>query len=63
MRLGVPKYVGGLAEVVKNPRFSTAVGLLVLGKQQAQRNGFKAMQGASFGGLIERMKTWFQGNF
>ncbi|GLR12606.1 cell division protein FtsA [Chitinimonas viridis] len=63
VRLGVPKYVGGLAEVVKNPRFSTAVGLLLLGKQQAQRNGLKTMQGASFGGLIERMKTWFQGNF
>ncbi|MGQ5522221.1 cell division protein FtsA [Chitinimonas sp. PSY-7] len=63
VRLGVPKYVGGLAEVVKNPRFSTAVGLLVLGRQQAQRNGYKSMQGASIGGLLERMKTWFQGNF
>jgi len=63
VRLGVPKYVGGLAEVVKNPRFSTAVGLLLLGKQQAQRNGLKTMQGASIGSLIDRMKTWFQGNF
>jgi cell division protein FtsA len=26
VRVGVPKYVGGLAEVVKTPRFSTGVG-------------------------------------
>jgi cell division protein FtsA len=63
VRLGMPQYVGGLSEVVKNPRFSTAVGLLLLGKQQAQRSGFKTMHGAGLGGVIERMKAWFQGNF
>ncbi|MCY7388888.1 MAG: cell division protein FtsA, partial [Burkholderiales bacterium] len=31
VRLGVPSYAGGLAEVVRNPRFSTGVGLLVSG--------------------------------
>ncbi|MBV1775525.1 cell division protein FtsA [Burkholderiaceae bacterium DAT-1] len=59
VRLGVPQYVGGLAEVVKNPRFSTAVGLLLIGKQEVQRN----MQGRSAATVFERMRAWFQGNF
>jgi len=29
VRVGVPAYVGGLADVVRSPRFATAVGLLV----------------------------------
>jgi cell division protein FtsA len=36
VRLGVPKGVGGLAEVVKTPTFSTGVGLLLYG---ARRQG------------------------
>ena len=31
VRLGVPHYAGGLAEVVRNPRYATAVGLLLEG--------------------------------
>ena len=37
VRLGVPSYSGGLAEVVRNPRFSTGVGLLVSGLEQRDR--------------------------
>ncbi len=31
VRIGVPEYAGGLADVVRNPRYSTAMGLLVEG--------------------------------
>ena len=34
VRLGMPTYSGGLAEVVRNPRFSTGIGLLVSGLEQ-----------------------------
>src|SRR5688572_1866100 len=34
VRLGLPKYQGGLAEVVRNPRYATAVGLLLEGASQ-----------------------------
>lgn len=34
VRVGVPHYSGALAEVVRHPRYSTAVGLLVAGMQQ-----------------------------
>ena len=35
VRLGIPKYYGALADVVQNPRFATACGLLM--EAQAQR--------------------------
>lgn len=63
VRLGVPQYVGGLAEVVRNTRYSTAVGLLLQGKLQYQRHQMARMQSASFGQVMSRLKSWFQGNF
>lgn len=63
VRLGMPQYIGGLSEVVRNPRFSTGVGLLLAGKDQFQRNTVNRLQGGSFQGVLERMKSWFQGNF
>ncbi|SCK10877.1 cell division protein FtsA [Vogesella sp. LIG4] len=63
VRIGVPKYVGGLSEVVKNPRFSTGVGLLLYGKDQMQpRAGLKS-DGAGVGQMFQKMKAWFAGNF
>jgi cell division protein FtsA len=42
VRLGLPRYVGGLSEVVSNPRYATGVGLLLIGKKQvAQHSIFK----------------------
>src|SRR5512141_1245324 len=37
VRIGQPQYQGGLSEVVRNPRYSTAVGLLLLGLQQQRQ--------------------------
>jgi len=63
VRVGTPNYVGGLAEVVRNPRYSTVVGLLVAGLSSHQREQIVRMQSASFKQVFERMKTWIQGNF
>jgi cell division protein FtsA len=63
VRLGIPKYVGGLSDVVKTPRLSTGVGLLLYGLEHHQRNEETRMQSNSFGDVLARMKTWFQGNF
>src|SRR3989339_1046339 len=63
VRLGLPRYVGGLADVVKTPRFATAIGLLHYGMEQQQRNAVARMQSGSFGDVLARMKAWFQGNF
>ena len=62
VRMGLPRYVGGLSEVVGNPRYATAVGLVLMGKQQLERHLIGQMESGSFGQMIEKMKSWFQGN-
>ena len=63
MRLGLPRYVEGLSEVISNPRYATGVGLLLMGKIQLQRQLAGQMQASSFVRMIDKMKAWFQGNF
>jgi cell division protein FtsA len=62
VRVGIPRYSGGLAEVVRNPRYATAVGLLLEGVSQL-RHGHRARQGGSFRSVLTRMREWFQRNF
>ena len=63
VRLGIPNYAGGLAEVVKSPRYSTGVGLLLAGHAQHKRNQIIKLSTSSFQQILERMKDWFKGNF
>lgn len=63
VRVGVPQFVSGLSDVVKNPIYSTGVGLLLFGQKQLQN----AIPGVSFDssvkGVWQRMRNWFHGNF
>src|SRR6266849_2557816 len=62
VRIGVPRYAGGLADVVRAPRYATAVGLLLEGT--AQLNHVKlSRQSGSVGAVLGRMREWFQRNF
>jgi cell division protein FtsA len=63
VRVGTPNYAGSLAEVVRNPRYSTVVGLLAAGLSAYQRQQIVRMHSASFKQVFERMKIWIQGNF
>ena len=63
VRVGAPQYSGALAEVVRNPRYSTGMGLLKAGLDQVQRDQHAKLQGAGFKDVMERMKNWFKGNF
>ena len=63
VRVGMPEYLGGFSERVKNPRFATSVGLLLLGLDKHEIDQAARIQGASFKQVLERMKTWFQQNF
>jgi cell division protein FtsA len=63
VRLGLPRYVGGLSEVVSNPRYATGVGLLLIGKKQVAQHIQSNIDATSFSRILERMKSWFQGNF
>jgi cell division protein FtsA len=63
VRIGVPEYIGGFSERVRNPRFATGVGLLLTGLEKHEIDQAARIQGASFKQILERMKTWFQQNF
>ena len=63
VRVGIPQYQGALAEVVRSPRYSTGMGLLMAGIEQVKRDRLAKAQGAGFKEVLERMKGWFKGNF
>ena len=63
VRLGMPRYVDGLSEVINNPRYATGVGLVLMGKQQVERQLTGQMEMHSVTRVYERVKNWFQGNF
>ena len=63
VRLGVPQYVEGLVDVVRNPIHATAVGLLLYGKEATEAQADAAAAKAGIFGVFDRMKAWFQGNF
>ena len=59
---GMPYYDGNLKEVVRSPRYSTAMGLLLEGMAQKKR-GLKVQGPKSFGQILARMRAWFGKNF
>ena len=61
-RIGAPEYRGHLHEVLRSPRFSTSIGLLMEGQAQLMR-GRRVSQSGSLQGVFSRMKEWFAGNF
>ncbi len=63
VRVGYPGYTGALAETVRHPRYSTGVGLLLAGMQQHRQRELARMNVSSFQHVLERMKSWFTGNF
>jgi cell division protein FtsA len=63
VRLGVPEYVGGLSERVRNPRYATSVGLLLVGLEKHELDQVAKIQSASFKQVLERMQSWFRNTF
>jgi len=63
IRIGAPKDINGLVDIVKNPIYSTGVGLLLYGVNQHQeKNGEELGQGSQIQ-IMGKVKDWFQGNF
>ena len=63
VRLGSPNCTTGLADVVRNPIYSTGVGLLLYGLNHQQGGGVKPEKTESIMGLMDRVKQWIRGNF
>jgi cell division protein FtsA len=62
-RVGWPGYSGALADVVRNPRFATVMGLLVEAHAQQLRGRKLVAQTGSMKQTFRRMKEWIVGNF
>ncbi|HEC85335.1 MAG: cell division protein FtsA [Candidatus Parabeggiatoa sp. nov. 1] len=64
VRMGYPKHITGLIDVVHNPIHATGVGLLLFGYQyRHERISEITQQTISIKGTFGRMKNWLQGNF
>jgi cell division protein FtsA len=63
VRLGMPQYVTGLVDVVRNPIYATGVGLLLFGHHNRDQQSLDIGLGKGMRGVWDRMKGWFQGNF
>ncbi len=61
-RMGVPEYKGHLSEILKSPRYSTGLGLLMEGRAQLVR-GRRVAQSSTWQNVLARMREWFTGNF
>lgn len=65
VRLGIPNNIKGLENVIHNPVYSTAVGLLIYGakKQQELEINTNSYKNDNKGSLFSRLKGWVQSNF
>lgn len=63
VRLGLPRYVTGLVDVLRNPIYATGIGLLLYGRQQQLERQRDPITSHGLSGILGRVKHWFQGNF
>ncbi len=60
-RLGKPRNIGGLVDVVNNPMYATGVGLVLFGaKNRSDRKIGRIRDANIFNRIITRMKKWFK---
>lgn len=55
VRIGAPDKVGGMTETMRNPIYSTGVGLLLYGMENRKTQQFRGESGVGF---VERIKRW-----
>jgi len=59
-RLGTPRGINGLVDVVNNPMYATGVGLVLYGAKNQSEKKFRIRDANIFNRLISRMKRWFK---
>ncbi|MEK7323329.1 MAG: cell division protein FtsA [Pseudomonadota bacterium] len=62
VRLGSPQHVTGLVDVVRNPIYSTGVGLLLFGRKHRGDHAAPVKVDGGIKSLLGRMKNWFKGS-
>lgn len=59
-RIGNPTGIGGLVDVVNNPMYATAVGLVLYGARSQPKKKFRIRDDNIFDRVTARMKKWFK---
>jgi cell division protein FtsA len=59
-RLGQPRGISGLVDVVNNPMYATGVGLLLYAAKNHNPQKFRIRDANIFSRLVARMKKWFK---
>jgi len=59
-RLGKPRGIRGLVDVVNNPMYATAVGLVIYGARNQPSKKFRIRDTNIFNRVMTRMKRWFK---
>ncbi len=60
--VGVPRNVTGLADIVRNPIYSTGVGLLIYGRMQEEERRAGAGRDDNRISFVDRLRAWFRNN-
>jgi len=64
VRVGAPQYARGLHDIIRNPIFATAVGLLLYGAEETQEGSRDRSDSDAGGpGFAARVKEWFARHF
>ena len=63
VRQGLPNYEGSLSEVVRNPIYSTGIGLALFGHANRNQAQQRSQKPGAMKSMMERMKSWFKGSF
>lgn len=62
-RIGLPHEITGVKDVAKNPAYATAAGLLIYGRQQMHPRVVARGDSRGAGYWLDRLNSWFKGNF
>jgi len=62
VRVGAPQHAQGLSDIIRNPIYATAVGLLIYGARDEESAG-TSRSGAGASGLVASVRDWFGKHF
>jgi cell division protein FtsA len=59
VRIGYPRNIGGVTDIVNTPQCATGVGLVIYGMKSESERGFRERGAKGFGGLAKKLKGLF----
>ena len=63
VRIGVPRDIDGLLQVVENPRYATGIGLLKIGRDDLEKQLNYKLNGNSLSQILKAIIMWFKAKF